>query len=377
SATDVFGQTSIGAVTITVNAIATACEQTNFACTQPYIALLLCPDFCEPLNAWGEVTKTASMGGVFPASGLPNCFNFVVNDTSVVGEIAEVVLEVCDVLTPGYCSTISYAVEIANNCDLEAIDDVATTAINTTVTIDVTANDVDPQDDAFSLSDIFEAPQHGTASIVGNSILYTPNEGYTGTDVLAYVVCDPYGHCDGAAVTITIGIPCETAFSVCTSPIAPTEICVEFCTLVDYEITDINHSQMCSVAVISDTCFQYIALPDATGIDSLTVTGCNATGQCETMTVLVTVDCIAPQAVDDVMTAEISEFSIANVAQNDIQNCNYDYTTTLLTEPTLGEAAFIVDGILYYEPAPNSGGQSEILSYQICNVCDPTLCSTA
>ncbi len=377
SATDVFGQTSIGTVTITVNAIATACEQTNFACTQPYIALLLCPDFCEPLNAWGEVTKTASMGGIFPASGLPNCFNFVVNDTSVVGEIAEVVLEVCDVLTPGYCSTISYAVEIANNCDLEAIDDVATTAINTTVTIDVTANDVDPQDDAFSLSDIFEAPQHGTASIVGNSILYTPNEGYTGTDVLAYVVCDPYGHCDGAAVTITIGIPCETAISVCTSPIAPTEICVEFCTLVDYEITDINHSQMCSVAVISDTCFQYIALPDATGIDSLTVTGCNAAGQCETMTVLVTVDCIAPQAVDDVMTAEISEFSIANVAQNDIQNCNYDYTTTLLTEPTLGEAAFIVDGILYYEPAPNSGGQSEILSYQICNVCDPTLCSTA
>ena len=47
------------------------------------------------------------------------------------------------------------------------------------------------------------SPAHGNAVVVGNSIEYTPNQGYCGPDVLAYEVCNT-NSCDSATVNIEV-----------------------------------------------------------------------------------------------------------------------------------------------------------------------------
>jgi hypothetical protein len=95
-----------------------------------------------------------------------------------------------------------------------AIDDVATTNQNTTVAIDVLVND-DFGSDGPSTGAIavVASPVNGFVTLINNgtpndpsddSFEYTPNPGYTGTDIFNYEICDSDGDCDVATVTITV-----------------------------------------------------------------------------------------------------------------------------------------------------------------------------
>jgi uncharacterized repeat protein (TIGR01451 family) len=83
-----------------------------------------------------------------------------------------------------------------------AIDDTATTAISTPLTITVTANDYDPDGDFFWVDSV-GAPLTGTASVSPTtSVVYTPT-GSFGTDVFTYTVSDGTMS-DMATVTVTV-----------------------------------------------------------------------------------------------------------------------------------------------------------------------------
>jgi len=85
----------------------------------------------------------------------------------------------------------------------EAVDDEASTPIDTKVTIDVLANDayVGPV-----VATIQVFPQHGILGIVDIGVFeYTPVSGYIGADSFTYQICDTVGACDTATVTITVG----------------------------------------------------------------------------------------------------------------------------------------------------------------------------
>ena len=59
--------------------------------------------------------------------------------------------------------------------------------------IPVMRNDSDPDSDPIVLVSV-EQPDHGTTQIVGNSVLYTPGDDFTGTDTFEYTIKDdPYG----------------------------------------------------------------------------------------------------------------------------------------------------------------------------------------
>ncbi|HEX5863775.1 MAG TPA: Ig-like domain-containing protein [Casimicrobiaceae bacterium] len=85
-----------------------------------------------------------------------------------------------------------------------AVNDAFTLAGNSAATaLDVVANDSDPDGDALTIVSV-SAPAHGTASISGNKIAYTPTAGYVGTDSFAYTIADPKGLTSSATVAITI-----------------------------------------------------------------------------------------------------------------------------------------------------------------------------
>ena len=71
----------------------------------------------------------------------------------------------------------------------EAIDDDAQTDADTAVTVDVLANDSDPEGDALTIT-AATVPANGTATIVPGGVSYQPDPGFSGEDRFEYTVSD-------------------------------------------------------------------------------------------------------------------------------------------------------------------------------------------
>ena len=87
-----------------------------------------------------------------------------------------------------------------------AVDDVAQTYENTSVTFNVLTNDSDPDGDPIDVIAYIQ-PANGAVSSTGNSglLIYTPNTGFTGTDSFTYTIRETGGLLqDSATVTITV-----------------------------------------------------------------------------------------------------------------------------------------------------------------------------
>jgi hypothetical protein len=70
-------------------------------------------------------------------------------------------------------------------------------------TIAVLANDSDPDGNTLAVVSV-TAPAHGTASISGNAIVYTPAAGYSGSDSFSYTIDDGAGGRASARVAVTV-----------------------------------------------------------------------------------------------------------------------------------------------------------------------------
>ncbi|MBW4492768.1 MAG: cadherin-like domain-containing protein [Oscillatoria princeps RMCB-10] len=96
-------------------------------------------------------------------------------------------------------------VELQTNAPPVATEDTITTTAGTPVTIDVLANDTDPDNDTLSLGTFDTLSGNGGTIALsnGDQLLYTPAAGFTGTDTLNYTVSDGTDTAAGA-VTVTV-----------------------------------------------------------------------------------------------------------------------------------------------------------------------------
>ena len=97
--------------------------------------------------------------------------------------------------------TVSVTVTPVNDAPL-ALDDEATTS-GRAVTIDVLDNDEDIDGDSLRIAAV-STPAHGTATIDGSGILYTPGATFADSDSFTYTVSDG-DLTDTATVTVTLG----------------------------------------------------------------------------------------------------------------------------------------------------------------------------
>jgi outer membrane protein OmpA-like peptidoglycan-associated protein len=81
--------------------------------------------------------------------------------------------------------------------------DISTSTAGRPITIDVLANDTDPENDALTLDSV-ATPANGTAVIQGNRVLYTPRGGFSGTDTFTYVIRDAFGARATGTVRVTV-----------------------------------------------------------------------------------------------------------------------------------------------------------------------------
>ena len=106
-------------------------------------------------------------------------------------------------------ATITITVGDPSNVPPTAFDDSGTTEVGTPVTITPLSNDVDPDgDDALLTVSSISPAANGTAVLnADNTVTYTPDAGFVGTDTFTYEVLDPDGGGDTGVVTITVGDP--------------------------------------------------------------------------------------------------------------------------------------------------------------------------
>ncbi len=116
---------------------------------------------------------------------------------------------VCDAFDN--CDTATVSVLVGTSTPIVTEDDTAETDVDTAVDIDILANDTGiPSDGTLTVTD----PASGTVvvndngtpdDITDDSVTYTPTTGFEGTDTFEYTVCDIFGNCDTATVSVLVG----------------------------------------------------------------------------------------------------------------------------------------------------------------------------
>jgi len=117
-----------------------------------------------------------------------------------------ITVKLSDLATAG-AYLIADAIRIQNlgNAPPVANNVSAQTVMNTNVNIPVLASCSDPDQDPLTVTAVTQGA-HGSVSInANNTVTYTPNSQYTGTDSFTYTIADPCGATATATVTVTIG----------------------------------------------------------------------------------------------------------------------------------------------------------------------------
>ena len=99
-------------------------------------------------------------------------------------------------------TTASVGIKITN-VEPIAKDDEYSLVQNESVTIDVLVNDVDAAGDVLELVSI-DLPEQGTAQIENNKIVFTPANGFAGSESINYTLIDSYGASSQASLMLDV-----------------------------------------------------------------------------------------------------------------------------------------------------------------------------
>ncbi len=102
-----------------------------------------------------------------------------------------------------------------------AVNDTANVDEDSSVTTNVLANDVDVSATTLAIS---QAPVNGSATVMGNSIQYTPDADYNGPDTIRYTVSSSTNAVLSAVLTITVNDINDLPVAVADSFIVPANI---------------------------------------------------------------------------------------------------------------------------------------------------------
>jgi large repetitive protein len=150
----------------------------------------------------------------------PIFYNTLVAPTNVSGFSMTMFGVVSFTPNPGFTGTITLVYQGCDPCVVcdvgiatfivmsnqppVAQDDNHFTSLNTPLDLTVAQNDSDPDGNPLTYS-VVSGPSNGTIVMQSNGdYLYTPNDYYSGMDYITYQVCDPFGACDQATLSIEV-----------------------------------------------------------------------------------------------------------------------------------------------------------------------------
>jgi hypothetical protein len=286
-------------------------------------------------------------------------------------------------------------INVANTA-LTAADDAPAGALSATVqTINVKANDVDPENASLSVA-VVTQPVNGTTTVDGSgNILYTPNTGFTGNDTLFYSICEPTtvcgaGNCDTARVVLVVQNRIPVAVND-TKTVLP---CQDNIVVVLANDTDPENGVLTvaittpptngTASVNTDGTITYRANAGFTGTDNFNYTVTD-NGVTPLVSLPATISFSIPALVNNAPfinsdyadTTNMDEELYYSVRDNDTDPDGHNLDIpTIVTQPLHGTATALISGIIQYTPNPGFYG-ADTLIYRVCDMpVDPVSCST-
>jgi len=291
-----------------------------------------------------------------------------------------VVYVVCDNQIPALCDTSFVIINVATiNDPPVAVDDSVNTNEDTPLAINVQGNDTDPDNDPLTTT-ILNGPTNGTANVVnGDSIVYTPNLNFFGTDTITYVICDnglPPQECDTAVVVIVVDPINDPPVATNDTTNVPNDTSgvVIPVTLNDFDaengasLTAIVCGPVTGSAMIVGDSISYMPDSSFIGLDSICYTYCDAQF-CDTAVVYINVapSNLNPLAQNDADTTTHNDLISLMVLANDTDPNGDSLTVTaIICGPDNGTATVTGVGIDY---TPNAGFLGlDSICYVVCDV---------
>ncbi len=250
--------------------------------------------------------------------------------------------------------------------------DTVTMPEDTPVTIDVLANDVDPDNDPMSVTAVTE-PANGTAVIVNNQVLYTPKANDFGSDTFNYTVADDRGGNRVVAVSLSITSVNDAPVAVDDTLAATEDTPVTYAaaqllandTDVDTAPAALRISAVTSgtggTAVLNgDGTVTVTPAADFNGAATFTYTVTDGADTSSTATVTVDVATIddPPVAKDDALVLDEDTSASVNVLANDTDADGDTLTVASFTLPANGTVTFSGGGATYRPNANFNGTDS-------------------
>ena len=318
--------------------------------------------------------------------------------------------KVCDNGTPSLCDMATVFFNITapivqpTNLAPVATDDNATTIVNTPVTINIKANDYDPNGgQALTNPVIVGTPVGGTVVVnPDGTVTFTPTVGFTGPASFVYRVCDNGTPvlCDNA--TVSINVIATPAFTnrppVAGNDAATTPLNTPLNGTVAANDSDPDAGQTLSftklispnngVVSINPTTGAYLYTPLSafTGVDSFQYKVCDngVPSLCDTAWAFVTVvnpiasPNVPPTAGDDNSSTNVGTPVTINVKANDFDlNPGQTLTNPVIVGTSVGGTPSVnANGTVTFTPTPGFTGVATF-KYQVCDNGTPSLCDTA
>ncbi len=231
---------------------------------------------------------------------------------------------------------------ITNKAPVATDDDVATDE-DVAVTIDVLANDSDPDDDDLSIDSVTQGT-HGSVVNNGTDVTYTPDTDYNGTDSFTYVVTDGV-LTDTATVTVTVSPVNDAPVAMSDSATTGEDTAVTVDVLDNDDDADgdslsidsVTQPMSGTVVITFEDLVLYTPDPDACGGDSFTYVATDGT-LTDTATVDVAVICVpdAPVAIDDSAATDEDAPVTIDVLDNDSDVDGDSLMVDSVTQPAHG-----------------------------------------
>lgn len=258
-----------------------------------------------------------------------------------------------------------------------ALDDTATTPRNTAIAVPVLANDSDPDGDSLSIVSTSQ-PGNGTATVSGDSVLYTPATGFIGTDTFTYTIADPDGLTATATVTITVNMPGNLP-PIANPDTAQTSINTSVTLNVLANDTDPEGDALTVTGITqpdngranfnANGQVQYVPANGFLGTNTFTYTVTDSAGNSSIGTVTIQVvegpANRPPVAVDDAWRVFKLDYVNINVLYNDSDPDGDPLTVTqVFNDSGLANISINADGTIHYVPIPGYVGTDQF-EYEI------------
>ncbi len=297
--------------------------------------------------------------------------------------------QACD--SGGACSSeaaVSVTVVAVDDAPV-AINDSASTTIDTPVVINVLANDSDPDGPLMpgGTVAVTSGPTSGSTSVnpTTGAITYTPSPGYTGPDAFTYQVCDATLLCATASVAVNVTLILNNPPLVNDDTATTNEDTAVVINVLgnDSDVED-GGPLASTVRVISGPAhgstsvnpstgaITYTPVLNFNGSDTFVYEACDSAGACDTATVSVNVNAVndPPTANNDTATTNEDSAVVIAVLANDSDvegPIMPGGTVTVMSGPANGSTGVNpATGAVTYTPNGNYNG-SDSFTYRVCD----------